>query len=520
MPLLPLGSRTHVGLRIFLTCWIFYTIHFATNVVREYYPAFSLVESGSLKVDKYKRFHTDIFVHTDGHAYIGNNVAASYIAAIPLLVFDPVLDWLEHYEQARNEEHGLQRSEYRTHHANNRIMLALVQEAGLSLRFGASTAVTATFLMAPLSALLVVLLYHILIQRGVSQGGSIGLSLLYAFGTPAFFRVGVLNHNMMLMWVTFLAFHLIWVRPDEEFPVSLGKRIAAGALCGFGLALDYSGVVPLLVFFGYLIVARLQSGKLKTSILESIPFVLGSVPPVLFLLYTQWAMFGNPFLPGQYWMPDVIQSDFGYFENPYSTDGFRGFTMVTPDLILLNLFSPSYGLYTFGPLLMLALIPTWFYRDQQLILPRRERIFVAVYFFLFLMFCSANQFSRIQFNSGFRYMVLLVPLLYLAACDHLIRLPKYLLIPVCAVALANSWVISMVREPVPESWQRVLTGGLQLPWLSVLRATQPADHPVLGNPLLPVGIIALAGLLIYFVWSIEPSRRTTRQAFQPVAVDG
>ena len=29
--------------RLFLVAWILYSVHFATNVVREHYPAFSIV---------------------------------------------------------------------------------------------------------------------------------------------------------------------------------------------------------------------------------------------------------------------------------------------------------------------------------------------------------------------------------------------------------------------------------------------------------------------------------------------
>ena len=36
-------------LRLFLTCWIVFSLHFATNVVREHYPAFSLVEDGDFQ---------------------------------------------------------------------------------------------------------------------------------------------------------------------------------------------------------------------------------------------------------------------------------------------------------------------------------------------------------------------------------------------------------------------------------------------------------------------------------------
>lgn len=492
-----------IKLRLFLTCWLVFTVHFATNTVREHYPAFSLIEGGTFKVDRYQHFHPDIFMHEDGHAYIGNNVAGSVIAAVPLLVSRPLLDRLEAYEKERIESEGVPGAEYRNErHPNSQAFFRLAKEEGLTLRFGAATVVTSAFLMAPLSALIVVLMFQILLDRGVPRRRALGLTLLFAFATPVFFRTGVLNHNMMLMYTTFVAFHLLWVRPGEDTPSSMRRRIVAGFLAGLGLALDYSGVIPLLVLFGYLIGSRVRTASWPTAIRESIPFVLASVPPVLFLLYSQWAMFGNPFLPGQYWMPDVTDMQlFGEFRNPYSTEGFRGFTWPAPDLYWLNLFSPSYGMFLYGPLLILGLIPAYFYRRQELILPRAERVFSFVLFAALLTFCAANQYSRIQFNSGFRYLVPLVPILFLAASDHLARLPRVWLWILAIPVLLNSWVIAMVREPVPESWGEVLTNGIQFPWFAVLRATLPPGHPAVG-PLVPWAILVMVGVVIAAIWRV------------------
>lgn len=497
-------TPTHI--RIFLTCWVIFSVHFATNMVREHFPAFSLVEHGTLKVDRYADFHPDIFIHTDGHAYIGNNVTASVVAALPLLVFDPILDALERYEKNRNAREGMPTTEYDTErHPNSRAFFSLAQREGLTLRFGASAAVTSVFLMAPLSALAVVLMFQILLYRNVPHDKAVLLALLFAFGTPVFFRAGVLNHNMMLMVTTFAAFYLLWVRPGTKPAASTGHRVAAGFLCGLGLALDYSGVIPLLVIFGYLIGARLKTAPLKTALLEAVPFVLGSVPPVLFLLYTQWAMFGNPFMPGQYWMPDVTDMKlYGEFRNPYSAEGFRGFTWPAPDLYFLNLFDPSYGMYVYGPLLLLGLVPTFFYNRDELILPRTERTFAAIFFLAFLTFCAANQFSRIQFNSGFRYLIPVVPIVFLAASDHLIRLRRVWLLLIAVPALLNSWVISMVREPVPVSWHEVLTHGIQFPWFNVLRMTVFQGHPMLQGPLIPLAVTLLTALTVAAIWRLGP----------------
>ena len=490
-----------LGVRLFFCSWIIFSLHFATNIVREHYPAFSLIDEATFKVDRYLDFHPDIFAHDDGHAYIGNNVAASVIAAVPLILFDPVLDRLEAYEKQRNNR-SARNTEYRNEdHPNSRRFFARAAQAGLTLRFGASAAVTSVFLMAPLSALMIVLMFRILLERGVPERAAAALSLLFGFATPVFFRTGVLNHNMMIMYTTFVAFHLLWVRPGERAPSALSHRVAAGFLAGAGLALDYSGVVPLLVLFAYVIGARLSTASFRTSVTESIPFVLASVPPVLFLLFSQWAMFGNPFFPGQYWMPDVSVSQvYGTFTNPYSTEGFRGFTWPQMDLLLLNLFDPSYGMYAYGPLLLLALIPSRWYQPAPLVLPRPERMFGVALFLAMLLFCAANQYSRIQFNSGFRYMVPLVPILFLAASDHLVRLPRRWLLLMAIPALLNSWVISMVREPVPESWQRVLAEGIQFPWLTVLKQTSPPDHPVIASPLLAPAILVLVAGVLAMIW--------------------
>ena len=44
---------------------------------------------------------------------------------------------------------------------------------------------------------------------------------------------------------------------------------------------------------------------------EAVPFLLAAVPPVLFLLGTQWAMYGNAFTPGQFVMREVNYTDKG-----------------------------------------------------------------------------------------------------------------------------------------------------------------------------------------------------------------
>jgi len=482
---------TSVRYRIFLTCFILYSIHFATNVVREHYPAFSLIENFSFKVDKYQGFHSDIFRHSDGHYYIGNNVAGSVVAAIPLFIFKPVLDYFENKgkKQVRQKEDGVY-TKYRIDKPNRQKFFKLVKEKGLHLKFGAATVVTSIILMAPLSALFVVLFFNVLIKRGVVLNRAIWLTILFGFATPIFFRTAHLNHNMFLMYAIFLSFYLLWNPSKQTASPSKNRIFWAGFLAGSGLAFDYSGVVPLFFLYGYLFFLQKSQTSFKRAFIESFPFIIGSIPPILFLLYSQWAMFGNPFLPGQYWMRDVN----------YTDRGWRGFSWPAIDLYFLNLFDPAYGMFTFAPLLIVGFIPVFFYRTKKLILPKFERRFSAVYIFLFLTFCAANQYSRMQFNTGFRYLLPLVPFVFLAACDHLNRLKWKWLIILSIPVLFHSWVLSMVREPVFVSWSHFLDEGFQLPWLTVLRLTNPAGHTIYSSAIAPLFIIGFTALLVYFIW--------------------
>jgi len=46
-----------VRLRLFLVCWILFSLFFSTNIVREHYPAFTLIEHGNFRCDEYQGWH-------------------------------------------------------------------------------------------------------------------------------------------------------------------------------------------------------------------------------------------------------------------------------------------------------------------------------------------------------------------------------------------------------------------------------------------------------------------------------
>ena len=85
-------TRSQIAVRLFLTCWIVYALHFATNIVREIYPALAIGDHLSFRVDEYANMHPDLFEKPGYGWHIGNNPGASMVAAIPYALARPIID--------------------------------------------------------------------------------------------------------------------------------------------------------------------------------------------------------------------------------------------------------------------------------------------------------------------------------------------------------------------------------------------------------------------------------------------
>jgi hypothetical protein len=478
------------GARVFWTCWIVLAAHFATNVSREDYPAFSLAERGTLAVDPYLGLHSDIFQHTDGHAYIDNNVATSIVAAVPLFLARPLLDALEaHRKEEIARDPAAAEGAFQSEYPSRIRFYSEVRRRGLDLRFGAAAAITAVFVTAPLAALAGVLVLGVLRRRGIPRGRAVALALLSVLGTPLFFRAATLNNNLFLALAVLGAFVLL--DEDAEAPEPSSRRLlGAGLLAGLAVAIDYAGFVPAACLLGWVAVRRRSASSCAR-------FALGALPGVLLLLATQWIQFGNPFLPAQAWMPPAHFTDRGW----------RGFSGPRLDLFIANLVDPDFGLFAYGPVLVFALVP-----GRSYAMSTSSRRFVVVFAVLFLLFCASNQYARMQWNRGLRHLLPLAPLLFLLACDRLARLPRAAFTVVAVIAVLHEWVLAMVRyHPQPadlgkfgssavvESWRRFLTEGVQLPWLSVLRRAAPEAsivHAWYG----PYAVLLACALVLALLW--------------------
>jgi len=493
-----------IRLRLFLSCWLVYVLHFATDFVREHYLVVSIVEQHAYRLDPYYGLHVDIFQNPPEApvqgAHHGANPGISMVAAIPYFVLRPAVDYLVRRELATRPAEGDSSVVYRDDRPRRVEFYHKIRRAGLDLRFGLVAAITMVFCMAPLSAASVVLMHSLLGALGLGRRAALGFSLAYAFATPVFFRTAYLNQNLALGIFAFFAFVLLW-NPGGLVAWSVRSRsLLAGLLGGLALLCDYSGAVLLLLLGFYAWWRHAEDLGFRGGLRQSLWYAAGAVPGVLLLWQYQWASFGNPFLPPQNWMAPVPWIDVGY----------RGVGGLSAELFKLLLIDPRFGLLLAMPVSLLAVAAPWLARRAKSPLPFRESVFCLILAAGLIAFFSTVQYTRLQWVTGIRYLAPLFPFLFLAAVPALLRLPRLLTGGLLLLSLVINWSLAMVRDQgtIFVNVKRVLVEGFQLPWLTVLGKMSAQYVPWLKGPVSPLPLFVLGGAILWLIWALHhPWRR-------------
>jgi hypothetical protein len=495
-------STRGIAIRLFITCWLVYGLHFATNIVREIYPALSLGDHLSFDVSEYKDLHPDI-LEMPGHGYfINNNPGASILGAIPYTLARPVIDRVvEDVKRTRKASGGDAAGEYKTIYPMAQEFYRKARERGLDVKFALAAWVIQAFCMAPLSALAAVVMFYILLSLTSSIRASLGLALLFAFATPILFRTAQLNQNLLVCHFALFAIAALWRPWDKRMDPRVPRYFLAGLLCGWTVVLDYSGVVVILFasIYCFLRWSSLPSGA--KSRLDLLRFATGVMICAAALMVYQWMSFGHPLYPAQHYMPPT----------EFSGAGYHGMTWPKMDLLWDTIFGIRFGLFTSAPLLLLAFyFPGWSVNRGRL-LGKRETICFVGFSLIFLLFCSANQYGRLQFNSGVRYIVPIVPFVFLLAAGVLLRMSRVLAVIVGTVSVYWSWCLAMYRDVeqgsgIFESIAHITLKGPRLPWLVTL--DRMGYLPVGTAPVIPMTLFAVLAALIWTLWGAKAARRT------------
>jgi hypothetical protein len=489
-------SPRSIAVRLFLTCWLVYSIHVATNTVREIYLALAIGDHFSFRVDEYANLHTDLFDKPGYGWHIGANPGASMLGAIPYAMSRPAVDRVVAAVN-RSRTNVKEPPAYNSPWPLARLFFEQSWRRGYDVKFGLASVIMQAFCMAPISAFAVVAMFYLLRLVFASDRIGLWMALLYAFGTPAFYRTGYLNHNLMLGHFAFLGFLAMW-NPGKSLRISQNWRYFLGGLTGgAALLLDYSGVVFLLGLFFYGIVRAGGFREIGQTVRLSCWYVAGTLGPVFLLWFYQWASFGNPFLPGQHWMPPV----------DWIEDGYQGFTLPQFELFRKLLFDYRYGLFVTCPLFLMALAAPWWNRGNRRVIEQREFVTLLGLPVALILFCSGISYTRLQFNTGLRYLAPLLPFLFIPAATVLARLPRRIQYFIAVAAVTQAWCMAMYRDVergfgVLDPVIHVFTGGFQLPVLTVVsRMSQFGEYT--GGTVSPLPILALSGALIYGFWAVR-----------------
>jgi hypothetical protein len=497
-------SRRSVALRLFATCWLVYVLHFATNTVREIYPALTLGDHLSFDLSEYLGFHPDIFEIPGRGAFINNNPGASMLGAIPYTVSRPVIDRIvEKVQRSRVAAPDAPAEEYNTIYPMAREFYRKARQKGLDVKFGLGAGVMQALLMAPLSALSSVVMFYILASL-TSVRAALFLALLYAFATPVFYRTAQLNQNLLVSHFALFAFALLWRPWNASAPPQKSKYFIAGLLSGWTVVLDYSGLIVVSSLGLYVCLLR-KGGSSKRRLFQDLClYGAGAALGVTVLLAYQWGSFGHPLYPAQYYMPAATFTHLGY----------RGMDWPKIDLLWETAFSLRFGLFTSAPILLIALyVPGWFRGQRILELP--ELYFVLTFSLLFFLFCAANQYGRMQFNSGVRHVVPVTPFLFLLVAGVLLRMPTLWAILIGILSTYWSWCLAMYRDVeqglgVIESIRHVTFEGLRFPWLMVIK-----NMGYLPDGVSTIPFVLFLGAILWIVWKWPLQMlRTLRMRFE------
>jgi hypothetical protein len=486
-----------IARRLFFTCWLVFTLHFATNTVREIYLALGIGDHFSFRVDEYAHMHPDLFEKAGYGWHIGNNPGASMLAAIPYALARPIIDPIVKRVQHQRATAGVtEPPSYNSPWPMAREFYKEAWRRGLDIKFGLAAFVTQALCMAPVSALGAVVMFFLLRCVFHSDKMALWLSLLYAFGTPVFFRTGYLNQNMMLGQFAFMGFVTMWNPGESERWSTTTRFFLGGVAGGTALLFDYSGVVLLLGLFFYGLVKRATLVSPADALRHGGFYVLGTLGPVLLLWVYQWKSFGHPFYPGQHWMPPVEWIELGY----------QGYGWPQLDLFLALAFDYRFGLFVSSPLLALALFYPLVRRSTRRLLPNLELAFILLLFLAFWVFFSGSNYTRLQFNTGIRYMAPMFPFLFVPAAALLVRLPRLAIYFIAVVSVTESWCLAMVRDVerglgVLDPILRVFVGGFQLPALSTLSRLSGQYGEFFQLGVSPLPLFAIAAVVLYGVWS-------------------
>jgi hypothetical protein len=129
-------------------------------------------------------------------------------------------------------------------------------------------------------------------------------------------------------------------------------------------------------------------------------------------------------------------------------------------------------------------------------------LFIALW-----VFFSGSNYTRLQFNTGLRYMAPALPFLFVPAALVLLRLPSFAIYGIVVLSVLESWCLAMHRDVerglgVLDPILHVFLGGFKLPVLSVLARLSAGQYQeALAHGASPLPLFVLVAAILCGIWA-------------------
>ena len=159
-----------------------------------------------------------------------------------------------------------------------------------------------------------------------------------------------------------------------------------------------------------------------------------------------------------------------------------------------------------GPILLLGLGLPWLNRRGGVAIPRLEQWALLGIPLAMVLFFGGNNYTRLQYNTGIRYLTPILPFLFVPAALVLARMRPLPAYAWALLALVVSWPLAMYREVesplgILDPIIRTFTQGFALPALSTLSRTTGQYGDFFANGVDPLPLFVLTGAVLYGIWS-------------------
>jgi hypothetical protein len=205
--------------------------------------------------------------------------------------------------------------------------------------------------------------------------------------------------------------------------------------------------------------------------------------------------------------------------------GYQGYSLPNRDLLLSLAFDYRYGFFASSPLMLLAILSPFFNRGANRTIPNLELIFLLCLFATLLVFFSGVNYTRLQFNTGIRYMTPIFPFMFILVGIVLVRLPGLIIYIVAVLSFIESWSLAMYRDVESGAGLlnpilSVLRGGLELPIHTVISRMGDTYGSLLPKIASPLPLFVLTAIILYCMWKYKFDFRTMMSTKRSWGING